>query len=261
MGDNMMQSYTIVTGASCGIGYEIAQLFAKDKNNLILVARNEEKLNEIKKDFEQKYKINVIVIRLDLSVDNDVDYLYEYVEKNKIVVDNLINNAGIGNFGEFYKADCTKDLDMIKLNVYSLTKLMKLFLPNMIKRNKGGILNVASTAAFGVGPMMSVYYATKSYVLSLTESVSAEVKGTNVKIAAICPGPVDTGFQGKAGVKKAKIAKGYMMKADEVARDAYKNYNKGKTIIIPGYKNKVLVQSFRFLPRKVIGMAALRLNK
>ena len=166
------------------------------------------KLNEIKKDFEQKYKINVIVIRLDLSVDNDVDYLYEYVEKNKIVVDNLINNAGIGNFGEFYKADCTKDLDMIKLNVYSLTKLMKLFLPNMIKRNKGGILNVASTAAFGVGPMMSVYYATKSYVLSLTESVSAEVKGTNVKIEAMFQDLLILDSKEKQELRKLRLLRG-----------------------------------------------------
>lgn len=256
-----MNNFTIITGASSGIGYEIAKLFAKDKNNLILAARNEEKLNNIKQDFEKSYGIQVIVLKLDLTVESDVDYLYEYVNKNNIIVDNLINNAGMGSFGEFYKVDCCKDLNMIKLNVYSLTKLMKLFLPDMIKRNKGGILNVASTAAFGVGPIMSVYYATKSYVLSLTESVSAELKDTNVKISALCPGPVDTEFQSRAGVKKAEITKGYMMSADEVAYTAYKQYNKGKTIIIPGLKNKLLVQSFRFLPRKLIGLIALKLNK
>lgn len=260
-GGNIMNCYTIITGASCGIGYELAGLFARDNKNLIIVARNEAKLEEIKMDFEKKYDISVIPLALDLTIENDVDYLYEYVEKSNIIVDNLINNAGVGTFGEFTKVETDKDLDMIMLNVYALTKLMKLFLPDMVKRNRGGILNVASTAAFGVGPIMSVYYATKSYVLSLTESIREELLGTNVKISALCPGPVETEFQKRAGVKKAGIAKGYMMNAEDVARYGYREYHKGKAVIIPGIKNKVLVNSFRFIPRNIIGKISYKLNK
>ncbi|GKX68614.1 SDR family NAD(P)-dependent oxidoreductase [Inconstantimicrobium mannanitabidum] len=256
-----MKGYTLITGASAGIGYELAKLFAMDKNPLILVARNEKRLAEIQKDFAEKYNVDVKYLALDLSNEHNVDYIYEFVEENNLVVDNLINNAGFGSFGAFHEVDIEKDLEMIKVNVYALTKLTKLFLPKLVERNTGGILNVASTAAFGVGPIMSVYYATKSYVLSLTEAIAEELKGTKIKISTLCPGPVNTGFQGRAGVEKSELTKGYMMTAKEVAEVGYKQFNKGKTIIIPGMKNKFLVQSFRFLPRKLISSIAIKLNK
>lgn len=255
-----MKGYTLITGASAGIGYELAKLFAMDKNSLIIVGRNEEKLMEMQMDFAKNYNIDVKYLALDLSNEHNVDYIYEFVEKNNLVVDNLINNAGFGSFGVFHEVDIDKDLEMIKVNVYALTKLTKLFLPKLVERNTGGILNVASTAAFGVGPIMSVYYATKSYVLSLTEAIAEELRETNIKVSALCPGPVNTGFQNRAGVKKSELTKGYMMTAKEVADIGYKQFNKGKTIIIPGMKNKFLVQSFRFLPRKLISAISIKLN-
>lgn len=254
-------SYTLITGASSGIGYKLAELFAQNNKSLILVARDKSRLQNIKQSFEKKFKVEVICLSLDLTNDNDVDYLFKYVEENNLIVDNLINNAGIGSFGNFNEIDKDIDMDLIRLNVYTPTKLMKLFLPKFIERNSGGILNVSSTAAFGIGPGMATYYATKSYLLQLSESISYELKGTNVTVSTFCPGPVDTDFQRKAGVKKSSISKGYIISAEEAAKSAYEGFIKGKVIIVPGIKNKLLVQGFRFLPRCIIGNIASRLNK
>lgn len=252
--------YTLITGASSGIGYDIAKLYAKDKASLILIARNEEKLKKIKEDFENRYDIKVIYLSLDITKENDVDYMFEYVEKNSLVVDNIINNAGAGSFGDFCDIDDNIDMNIVDLNIYAPTRIMKLFLPKLLERNYGGILNVCSTAAFGIGPRMAVYYATKSYLLQLTESISYEIEGSNVTISAFCPGPINTEFQKKAGIKKGELSKSYMMESEEAALCAYKGFKKGKKIIVPGIKNKLLVQSFRFLPRSIIGKIALKLN-
>ena len=253
--------FTLITGGSEGIGFELAKLFAEDKNNLILVARNKDKLIKSKKYIKNKYGVNVLTIDLDLSVDNSCEKLFEFVEENNLVVNNLINNAGIGSFGFFNEEDDELQEKIIDLNIASLTKITKYFLDKMVERKSGGIINVASTAAFVGGPKMALYYATKSYVLSLTEAIHDEVIKCGVKVSCLCPGPVNTSFQNKARIKKPKRAKKYIMSAEDVANIGYVDFKKEKTIIVPGIKNKVLVLGNKLIPRTLSRKIIFKNNK
>ena len=225
--------YTLVTGASTGIGYELSKLFAKDKHNLILVSRNKNKLQSVKNEL-LKYNIDIKILALDLESSEDIQSLFNYIEINKLAVNILINNAGIGTFGDFNDIEWSKEEALIDINIKALTQLTKYFLPKIIDYKNGGVLNVASTAAFCSGPRMAAYYASKAYVLNLTEAIYEEYKGNGINISCLCPGPVKTSFQGKAGIKKSESAKKYLMDAEEVAKVCYKDFNKGKLIIIPG---------------------------
>ncbi|PRR83250.1 SDR family NAD(P)-dependent oxidoreductase [Clostridium vincentii] len=245
----MDNKYTLITGGTEGIGLEIAKLFAKDKHNLFIVARNRDKLEAARNFLEREYKIIVFILDIDLTVDNSCEKIYEFVDKNNLIVDNLINNAGIGSFGLFNEEKEGFEEKIIKINIISLTKLTKHFIKDMIRRGEGGILNVASTAAFVSGPKMAMYYSTKAYVLSLTESLHEEVKALGVRISCLCPGPVKTSFQEKAGVKKSEKMKKLMMSPEDVAKAAYKGFKHGKCIVIPGSKNKILVLGNKILPR------------
>ena len=253
--------FTLITGGSEGIGFELAKLFAEDKNNLILVARNKDKLIKSKDYIQNTYGVNVLIIDLDLSVDKSCEKLFKFVEENKLVVDNLINNAGIGSFGFFCEEEGGFEEEIIDLNIVSLTKITKYFLNKMIERKSGSILNVSSTAAFVGGPKMALYYATKSYVLSLTEAIHDEVSRCGVKVSCLCPGPVDTSFQNKSGIKKSKRAQKYIMSAEEVARIGYIDFKKGKTIIVPGIKNKILVFGNKLIPRSLSRKIIFNSNK
>ena len=253
--------FTLITGGSEGIGFEFAKLFAKDKNNLILVARNKEKLLDAKTHIENMYKVKVLIIDLDLSVDNSCTKLFEFVEEKNLIVDNLINNAGIGSFGFFHEEEDGFEDRIIDINIVSLTKITKYFLNKMIERKRGGILNVASTAAFVGGPKMALYYATKAYVLSLTEAIHDEVKEYGVKVSCLCPGPVRTNFQNKAGIRKSEKAKKYIMSAEDVARIGYIEFKKGKTIIVPGMKNKILVLGNKLIARCISRKIIFENNK
>lgn len=257
---NSTRNYTLITGASTGIGYEIAKLFAKDKHNLILVARNENKLQAAKNELI-KYNVQVKILSLDLSKNEDIQSLFNYVEINKLNVDILVNNAGIGTFGDFNEIEWEKEEALIDINIKVLTKLTKYFLPRIIECKNGGLLNVASTAAFCSGPRMAAYYASKAYVLNLTEAIYEECKDSGIKISCLCPGPVKTTFQDKAGIKKSESAKKYLMNVEEVAKVSYKDFKKGKLIIIPGMKNKLLVMGNKFLPRRISRKIILRTNK
>jgi short-subunit dehydrogenase len=248
----MDNRYTLITGGTEGIGFEIAKLFAKDKHNLFIVARNRNKLEETKNLFEKVYNIKVVILDIDLVVDNSCEKIYEFVDKNNLTVDNLINNAGIGSFGFFHEGEDGFEEKIIKINIIALTNLTKYFIKEMIKRGQGGILNVASTAAFVAGPKMAMYYSTKAYVLSLTEAIHHEVKPLGVRVSCLCPGPVMTSFQERAGVKKSEKMKKLMMTPEYVAKEAYKGFKMGNAIIIPGKKNKILVLGNKLLPR-VIG--------
>lgn len=166
-------------------------------------------------------------------------------------MDYLINNAGIGSFGFFHKGECGFEENLININIISLTNLTKYFLEKMIEKNHGGIMNVASTAAFIGGPKMAMYYSSKAYVLSLTEALHEEVKDLGIRVSCVCPGPVKTSFQSKAGIKKSEKAKKYLMDAEKVAKIAYEGFFKGKAIIIPGHKNKLLVWGTKLLPRSI----------
>lgn len=246
---NGVEKYTLITGGSNGIGFELANIFAKNKHNLIIVARDENKLESVKTKLEKEYKIKVETIKCDLSLDKNCENIIKTIEEKKFSVDNLINNAGIGSFGFFYEANDGFEEKLININIIALTILTKYFLKDMIKRREGGILNVASTAAFVGGPKMSMYYSSKAYVLSLTEALYDEVKGTDIRISCLCPGPVKTSFQEKAGIQKSENAKRYLMDAKKVAHIAYKEFSKGKAIIIPGYKNKLLILVNKIVPR------------
>lgn len=257
---NSTRNYTLITGASTGIGYELAKLFAKDRHNLILVARDEGKLETAKNELS-KYNVEVKILSLDLSKSEDIQSLFNYVEMNKLNVDILVNNAGIGTFGDFSEIEWVKEEALIDINIKVLTKLTKYFLPKIIECKNGGILNVASTAAFCSGPRMAAYYASKAYVLNLTEAIYEECKDSGIKISCLCPGPVKTTFQDKAGIKKSESAKKYLMDAEEVAKVSYKDFKKGKLIIIPGMKNKLLVIGNKLLPRRISRKIILKTNK
>ena len=257
---NSTRNYTLITGASTGIGYELAKLFAKDRHNLILVARDEGKLETAKNELS-KCNVEVKILSLDLSKSEDIQGLFNYVEMNKLNVDILVNNAGIGTFGDFSEIEWVKEEALIDINIKVLTKLTKYFLPKIIECKNGGILNVASTAAFCSGPRMAAYYASKAYVLNLTEAIYEECKDSGIRISCLCPGPVKTIFQDKAGIKKSESAKKYLMDAEEVAKVSYKDFKKGKLIIIPRMKNKLLVIGNKLLPRRISRKIILKTNK
>ncbi|MGA7298774.1 MAG: SDR family oxidoreductase [Candidatus Sulfotelmatobacter sp.] len=241
----------LITGASGGIGYELAKLFAKDHYNLVLVARSSDKLNQVASQLRQQFGLNVEAMALDLAQDQSVKMLFEHLKGEKLEVDVLVNNAGFGVFGEFAEMPEEEVLGQVQLNVVALTHLTRLFLPAMIERRQGKIMNVASTAAFQPGPLMAVYYATKAYVLSFSEALANEVAGTGVVVSCFCPGATDTGFQKRAGIENSRLFKKIgAMNVETVARDGYRGLMAGKTLVISGTRNWLVAESVRFAPRK-----------
>ncbi len=244
----------LITGASSGIGYELACIFANDRYNLVLVDKREEKLTEISKVFPQKFGISVKVIAKDLSIPASREEIFTELQQASIKVDILVNNAGFGTYGLFHQTDLTAELDMIQVNTACITHLTKLFLKDMVKQGYGKILNVASTAAFQPGPMMAVYFATKAYVLSFSEAIANELEGTGVTVTVLCPGPTASGFQQAAAMEEAKIASSArMMDTQTVAKIGYRGLMANKTVVIPGVRNRILAQSIKFSPsRKLV---------
>ncbi len=243
----------LITGASGGIGYELAKLFAQDGYNLVLVARNAQKLTQIADDFKQKYGIAAKVIAKDLAIPTSPEEIFTELQQESIKIDALVNNAGFASYGLFHEIDMTSELQMIQVNVVCLTHLTKLFLKDMVKQGSGKILNLASTAAFQPGPLMAVYYATKAYVLSFSEAIANELEGTGVTVTALCPGPTESGFQQRAAMEDSKLVSGQkIMDAETVAKIGYRSLLEGKTVIIPGVKNKIMAESIRFTPRKMV---------
>ena len=234
----------LITGASSGIGYSFAKKFNDIGYNLFLVTRNKEKLEKLTKDF----KVNVQIINLNLTSSDDLKKLY--LLTRNIDIDILINNAGFGLFGEFVDTNLSQELEMIDINIKAVHMLTKLYLKDMIKKNSGYILNVASSAGFGSGPLMATYYATKAYVLHLTEAISYELKKKNSKviISALCPGPVDTNFNNVANV----TFKGKSVTSDYVTTYAIKKLFQGKNIIIPTFNMKLFIFLRRLVPRSLI---------
>jgi len=250
MHKKIQASRALVTGASSGIGLEFARVMAKAGINLVLVARSSDKLKTIAENLKQQYGIDVQSICADLSRHEDVEQVYNSLEQQKLQVDYLVNNAGFGDFGYFHEADWNKLEQMINLNISALTRLSYLFVRDMVSRGHGRILNVASTAAFQPGPTMAVYYATKSYVLSLSEAMANELEKTGVTVTCLCPGPTESGFQEKAALSESKLVKGKKLpSAVEVAEFGFDAMMKGKITVIPGLMNAVSAQAYRFLPR------------
>jgi len=247
-----MKHTALITGASSGIGLDLARIFAADGHDVILVARSEAKLRELARELESKHGITVHVLPSDLSKADTPQRLFDAVAAKGLAVDILANNAGLGTTGKFLETDFTTELETIQVNVTALTHLTKLFLPPMVQRGQGRILNVASTAAFQPGPLMAVYYATKAYVLSFSEAIAEELGGTGVTVTALCPGPTATGFQKKANMGSLNLL--HVMKpvsSMEVAQAGYRGLMRGKRVVIPGVKNKIGVQALRVSPRRV----------
>jgi len=248
-----MNSTALITGASSGIGLELSKIHASKGNNLVLVARNISKLNELKLELEKSHGISVYTIEKDLSQTNSPQEVYDELSKQNIQIDFLINNAGFGDYGMFYETDWNKELKMINLNITSLTQFCKLFLKDMVKNGKGKIMNVASTAAFQPGPTMAIYYATKAYVLHFSEAIDNEVRDKGITVTALCPGATVSGFFSAAAMEDSKLVKGKRLPSSkEVAAYGYKAMMKGKAVAIHGFGNYLLANSIRFAPRALV---------
>ncbi len=243
----------LITGASGGIGYELARLFARERFNLVLVARSADKLNQVATELQGQFVITVRTVPLDLAAQPAARFLFEQMQREGVAVDILVNNAGFGGFGEFAAMSEEEILGQIRLNVTALTHLTRLFLPPMLARRSGKIMNVASTAAFQPGPLMAVYYATKAYVLSFSEALANEVAGSGVVVSCFCPGATETGFAKRAGTENSRLFKKIgAMNVESVARDGYRGLMAGRTVVISGVQNWLVAESVRFAPRKMV---------
>lgn len=240
----------LITGASSGIGYELARLFARDGYNLVLVARNAARLDEIADEFRSRYGVEVKVLAKDLAHPGVPQEIFDALQATGCEFEALVNNAGFGTYGPFAKANPQEELEMLQVNIVALTQLTQLFLPAMIARRRGKILNVASTAAFLPGPLMAIYYATKAYVLSFSEALTNELAGSGVTVTAFCPGATRTGFQERAAMQESRLAQGIFMDAPTVARIGYRGLIRHQSVVIPGAHNKLLALVIRLLPRQ-----------
>jgi uncharacterized protein len=245
-------SNVLITGASGGIGYELAKLFARDRHSLILVARSSDKLADVMAELRQR-GVKVDTFALDLAGPTAPKFLFDQLQSAGLTVDILVNNAGFGAFGEFAQMPEEQILGQIQLNIVALTELTRLFLPAMLSRRSGRIMNVASTAGFQPGPLMAVYYATKAYVISFSEAIANEVRSSGVTVTCFCPGPTDTGFAKRAGNDKTRAFKQFgAMSAEKAALDGYRAVMEGRTLAISGLQNWLVAQSTRFAPRKLV---------
>ena len=239
----------MITGASSGIGLELAHLFANDGYRTVLVARNRGALRTLGDELQSRYGVEVRISPKDLAHPASPLELYQELQEAGLVLDVLVNNAGFGGSGPFLKTDWNHEAEMIQVNIVALTHLTKLFLPQ-IRAREGKVLNVASVAAFLPGPYMNVYYATKAYVLHFSEALAEELKGTGTTVTCLCPGPVETGFQKRAGTGSSQMMRSpLLVNVRDVARAGYEGMKQGKRVVIPGWKNNLMIQSLRGSPR------------
>lgn len=247
-----MTRTALVTGASGGIGRELATLLARDGHDVVLVARSEERLVDLGNRLQNDYGVTATVVVKDLADPDSPAAIESALDERGIEVDVLVNNAGFATYGRFLDTDLDTELDELQVNVTAVTELTKRFLPGMVDRGEGRVLNVASTAAFQPGPLMAVYYASKSYVLSFSEALAAELDDTGVTVTALCPGPTDTGFQSRADMGRSKLVQGDLQDPAEVARAGYRGMQAGDAVVVPGLRNKLLTVAVRLLPRSVV---------
>jgi uncharacterized protein len=246
--------WVLITGASKGIGFELARQFAKNGFDLLLVSRNYEKLREIARILEADFYVKTYCIAKDLSSEHASIDLFNSINDLHIDIQILVNNAGFGAYGDFETIDYIKHLQMISLNISSLTLLSQLFAKRYLERREGNtrfaILNIASIAAFTPGPLMAVYYASKAYVLSLSFALQEEFKDKGIQVSVLCPGPTHSEFASRAGISNALAFK-MAMSSEEVAEIAFKEFMKSKNFIVPGIRNKILVWLMRLNTRSV----------
>lgn len=248
-----MSKTALITGASSGIGKELAIIHAEEGGNLVLVARRKEKLEALKKDLEQKYGVSVIILSKDLTQLNAPQEIFDELKSKGIQVDYLINNAGFGGHGKFHERALEDDLAMINLNIVALTLLTKLFLPEFVARNSGKVLNVSSTASFMPGPLQAVYFATKAYVTFLSNAIAEELYDTNITVTNLMPGATETEFGQVSGMDKTDLFE-KSVSAHSVALDGYNGMLKGKLDVISGLttSQKVMVKMVPFTPKKML---------
>lgn len=255
-----MSRTALITGGASGLGYELALLLAKDGYNLVLIDIDAEKLQETKQHIEINYSVKVQVFAKDLSVVNISEEIM--TDLKGLEIDVLVNNAGFGLFGSFWETDWKREEQMLHLHVMTTTHLTKLVLKGMVQRGSGKILNLSSLAAFQPGPLMSLYYATKGYILSFSEAIACELKGTGVTVTALCPGPTKTSFQKVVASDSSENKITFNMAgAKEVAAYGYKAMTKGKVYAIPGKFNKLLATLPRIMPRNVAASIVKRIQE
>jgi short-subunit dehydrogenase len=252
----------LITGASSGIGYELSKVFAKNGYGLVLVSRNTEKLITVAEEIKKQHDTQVKVVPKDLFKSSAPQEIYDELAADGIKIDVLVNNAGTGVYGKLTHSSAEKQMDLIQLNITSLTMLCKLFGTDMSKNGSGRILTVASTAAFQAGPLMGTYYASKAYVLMLSEALNRELKQDGVSVTALCPGPTQTAFFKRNAMTGTRMERcPYMMSAAKVAEIGFSGLLKGKPIVIPGLINKLLAFLVRLTPRRAASAGAYFLNQ
>ena len=256
----MAKETVLITGASSGIGMGLAKLFAADGSDLVLVARREDRLNELAEKLKSEHGIEVHVLPKDLSKKTSPKEIFNHLKKEKIEIDVLVNNAGFGSRGTVSELDTDLQVDMVQVNAAALTHLTSLFLPGIIERGQGGILNVGSLAGFQPGPNLAVYFATKAYVLSFTEALAEEISNPNIKISCFAPGPVKTEFGEKSDLEDSLLFKLSLMDLEPAVKAGYEVFRKGKTIVIPGLKQQIVPFLNRFTPRLIVRKIAKKLN-
>lgn len=257
----MKNETVLITGASSGIGLELARCFAADGSRLILAARNQSALENLASELREKRKVDALVLPADLSAPETPGRVFEYLSGQNISVDVLVNNAGFGLHGPFAELPLQRQLEIVKVNITALTELTRLFVPGMINRHSGGILNVGSVAGFVPGPGMAIYYATKAFVQSFSEALAAELEGTGVSVTVLCPGPTETNFGAVARGNKVRTVQRSKMTAEMVARYGHYAFRRQKVVAIPGMRNQALVSLTRLMPRAVIRNAIKSYNK
>lgn len=240
----------LVTGGSGGIGLELAKVFARNGFDLVLIARSRDNLEAAAGQLEGKFDVKAHVFAADLARADAPERIFDFLHNEEIQIDVLVNNAGLGIMGEFSETELARELKMIQVNIAALTHLTKLFLPAMIKRRSGRVLNVASTAAFQPGPLMAVYYATKAYVLSFSQALAEELRNTGVTVTVLCPGPTKTDFFEGAKMTNSRLLTVFgMADADDVAKYGFDAMMHKKRVAIPGFRNKIIAQANRLAPR------------
>lgn len=257
----MKRERILITGASSGIGLELARIAARDGHDLTLAARGEERLTQLAGELEKSHGVSVAVIPVDLAQPGAGERLFRAVQTRGLTVDVLINNAGYGFHGPFLKGDLSDQLGMVQVNIAALTDLTYRFLPAMVGRGYGRVLNVASVAAFTPGPFMAVYHATKAYVLSLSEALAYELRETGVTVTALCPGPVLTGFQERSGMGMTLGHRLMLTRADEVASAGYRAMRRGSPLVVPGFMNRLLLFSARLMSRRGVTAVTGRFSR
>ncbi|HEX8550253.1 MAG TPA: SDR family oxidoreductase [Abditibacteriaceae bacterium] len=251
------KEWALITGAASGIGAELCRLFARDGANIVLVDRNERGLETTSAELTQKFGIKTISLVYDLSLQEAPEQIFQDLQTRGVEIDALVNNAGFGTFGNFWETDLARDKALVNVNIMAPMLLSKLFLPGMVRRKRGKVLNVGSVSGFLASPYASTYYSSKSFMLSFSQGIATSLRGTGVSVTVVCPGPTYTAFDwhSKGDGSTPPPRKRFQMEAGEVAAQAYRGMKRGQMVVIPGASNKGLAVLAKVLPRRL----ALRL--